>query len=89
MQPGLEGRNGSRAGGILTSQASYWAIVVNGEALVIETAKLRDFVLSGAFIERPAGDNKAAIVRLVPVEKLKTKKFVRVIELPPMAPGTG
>ena len=71
-----------QASGIMTSNASYWAIVLDTETLIIETSKLRDFVLSGGFREVPAGDNKASRVRLVPVEKLKTKKFCRPVQLP-------
>jgi hypothetical protein len=78
----------SQPSGIITSQASYWAIVVEGEALIVETARLREFVLSGHFREVPAGDNQAATVRLVPIEKLKGKKFVRVIQLPGLSQAT-
>ena len=68
--------------GIMTTQASYWAIVVNGEALIAEVSKLRDLALRDEFPEVPAGENRASTVRLVPVEKLRHKKFVRRIQLP-------
>ena len=71
----------TQASGIMTSPANFWAIVVGGEAIIVETATLRDFVLRGRFREVQAGDNRAARVRLVPVDKLKALRGVRVISV--------
>ncbi|MDY7108773.1 MAG: hypothetical protein SYC29_09065 [Planctomycetota bacterium] len=57
--------------GLLTSPAQWWAIVIGSEAVICETPRLREFVLSGDFRECPAGDGKLATVRLVPLENLK------------------
>ena len=76
----------TQASGIMTSPAHYWALVVGDEAIIVETGKLRDFVVQGRFCEVPAGDGGAARVRLVPVDKLKSMKGVRIISLSELTP---
>ena len=77
----IETRYNGQPSGILTSTASYWAIVLQTEAVIIKTEKLRDLVLTGKFRETRAGDHLAATVRLVPVERLKAAKVGQVIPL--------
>jgi hypothetical protein len=71
----------TQASGIMTSPANYWAIVVGDEAIIIETAKLREFAVRDIFPEVQAGDGHASRIRLVPFVKLKSLKGVRVIPL--------
>ncbi len=77
----IETEYNGRASGIQTSTAPWWAIVVGTEGFIMETKRLRDFVLGGHFREAQAGDRKAARVRLVPVETLRGMPFVRTIKL--------
>ncbi len=68
--------------GIMTSQATWWVIVVGQEATIVKTEDLQRFVLTGKFREVGAGDERASIVRLVPVERLQKLKGSHTIELP-------
>jgi len=68
--------------GILVSSANYWALVVADTVYIFETATLRDLVLSSRFPERQAGDGGAAMVKLIPLDKLKTLRPARVVQLP-------
>ena len=68
--------------GIMTSKATWWVIVVNGEALIAKLEPLRRFVLGGRFREVPAGDRKASRVRLVPWDRLKEWQGASLVPLP-------
>jgi len=74
--------------GIVTSKATWWAIVVGAEAVIVKQKELLHCVMAGEFREVAAGDNKAATVRLVPLERLREIKGARVVELPKLAPST-
>ena len=67
--------------GIMTSQATWWVIVVSPEASIVKTEVLQRFVLTGKFREVRAGDNMASTVRLVPWDKLKALRGSHVITL--------
>jgi hypothetical protein len=67
--------------GIMTSQATWWVVVVGPEATILKTEVLQRFVLTGKFREVRAGDNMASTVRLVPWEKLKALRGAHVITL--------
>ena len=84
----IETHHRGQPSGILTSRATYWAVVVGGEAFIVKTEKLRGLALAGGCREVQAGDDRAATVRLVPVEKLRSRKFVRVVQLPELADST-
>jgi hypothetical protein len=84
----IETHHRGQPSGILTSRATYWAIVVGAEAFIVETEKRRELALAGGCHEVQAGDDQAATVRLVPVDKLRSKKFVRVVELPELVDTT-
>lgn len=71
-----------QSSGIHTSQATYWAFVLDGEALIIKTRSLRDLIASSEFQERRAGDGGNAVVKLVPVAQLRAVKDVRQVQLP-------
>jgi len=75
--------------GIITSPATYWAFVLDGEAVLIKTADLRAAVLTGKYRDVSAGDGLAATVRLVPLDKLKGIKGAHVVELPSIRDGPG
>ena len=68
--------------GIMTSQATWWVIVVGRQATIVKTEVLQRFVLTGKFREVGAGDQGASIVRLVPIERLQKLKGAHTIELP-------
>jgi hypothetical protein len=84
----IETHHRGQPSGILTSRATYWAIVVGAEAFIVETEKLRELALAGGCREVQAGDDRAATVRLLPLDKLRSKKFARVVELPELADTT-
>jgi hypothetical protein len=84
----IETHHRGQPSGILTSRATYWAIVVGAEAFVVETKELRDLALVGNCREVQAGDHRAATVRLLLLDKLRIKNFVRVIELPEFVDAT-
>ncbi len=67
--------------GILTSRATYWAIVVGNEAIIMKTDELRAFVLRSRFPEVAAGDRKSSTIRLIPVERLRKLKGARSVQL--------
>lgn len=70
-----------RSSGIHDSQATYWAFVLDDEALVIKTRTLRDLISRSEFPERYCGDGNQSLVRLVPVDTLRKAKDVRVVRL--------
>jgi hypothetical protein len=63
-------RNGRR-GGVLTSQAAYWAIIAGSRAVLVRTTILRKAVESGCFRRVPAGDRRATTICLVPWRQLE------------------
>jgi hypothetical protein len=75
--------------GILTSRATYWAIVVAREAFIVKTRKLRELVCGSRYRQAQAGDGAAATVRLLPVEELRSWNFVRVVPLPELGERSG
>jgi hypothetical protein len=77
----IETRHSGQPSGIMTTTATWWVIVLEGEAIIVKADTLRDFVLTGHFREVSAGDNRASAVRLVPVDRLKKIKGCKVIEL--------
>jgi hypothetical protein len=71
--------------GLITSSATYWAFVLEREAVIIKTADLRSAVLTSKYSEVAAGDGHAATVKLVPVQKLKGFKGAHTVPLPDAA----
>jgi hypothetical protein len=78
--------NGSPSG-ILKTTATWWAIVIGDEAVLVKTDRLRDFVLAGDFHEVAAGNRRASTVLLVPVSELKAIDGATVIALAGMEVG--
>ncbi len=78
----VETHHRGQPSGILTSRATFWAIVVGSEAFIVETGRLRELVLSGGWRGVQAGDDLAATLRLIPVNTLRSTPFVRVVKLP-------
>lgn len=70
-----------RPSGIMNSDAQYWAVVVGEEAFIIKTRRLRELVLGGKFREVAAGDGGKALVRLVPIERLRAVERVQIVRL--------
>ena len=77
----IETSRQGRPSGIIASTAAWWAIVVGNEAILMKTDVLRRFVSAHRFREVSAGDNKAALARLVPLERLKTLNGAHFIKL--------
>ena len=71
--------------GIVTTTATWWAYVLADEVVVVRANVLREAVLSGSHREVSAGDNRAARVRLVPVDDLRRLPGVHRIDLRPEA----
>ncbi len=57
--------------GIVTTTATWWAIVLANEVVIVRASVLREAVLTGSHREVSAGDDGAARVRLVPVDELR------------------
>jgi hypothetical protein len=81
----IEVRDHGQPSDILTSRTIYWAIALDGEAVIVKTDALPDFMLTGKFREVAAAEHLASTVRLAPVAKLKALKGAQVIELPEVA----
>lgn len=84
----VEVQYGGQGSGIITSPATFWAVVVAREAFVVKTAALRTLVYGHEWPELRAGDGGRALVRLVPIEQLRTLPDVRVVPLPTMGTPT-
>lgn len=69
--------------GIHITTATWWAIVLADEVVVIRASVLREAVLSGRHREASAGDGGAARVRLVPVDELRRLPGAHHIDLRP------
>lgn len=77
----VEMRYRGNPSGVLISQATFWVIVLDTEAVILKTEILRKRVLQGNYREVAAGENLASTVALVPVEQLKQFEDVRVVTL--------
>lgn len=58
--------------GVMTSPATYWAFLIDDEAIIVRTEGLRAAVLARPLPEVDAGDGHKARVRLLPVKRLRT-----------------
>ena len=67
--------------GLLTTQATWWAIVVGREAMLMRTDTLRRCVMSGRYATRQGGDRMASELVLVPLADIRALEGVHVIEL--------
>ena len=67
--------------GLLTTQATWWAIVVGREAMLLRTETLRRCVMSGRYATRQGGDRMASELVLVPIADVRGLAGVHVIEL--------
>lgn len=56
--------------GIVTTAATWWAIVIGGEAVIVKADVLRELVRSPACRLANAGDGKSTIVALIPLSEL-------------------
>ena len=83
----IEVKHNGQPSGIVTSNASYWAILLEGDLVIIRTESLRAAVSRGRFSERHAGDNRASTVCLIPIEKLKSIKGAQVVSLEKTQPA--
>lgn len=59
------------ASGIKTSQAAWWAIVVDDEAHLVKSDELLRLVMQGRHKVVAAGDGQRSRVALVPIEDLR------------------
>jgi hypothetical protein len=82
----IEIQYSGQGSGIVNSPATFWAIVVGQEAMVVKTATLRGLVFGHEWPERRAGDGHRSLIRLVPVEMVRAAPDVRVIQLPEPTP---
>jgi len=78
----IEVKHRSQLSGIMSTTASYWALVIGNQVFIVQTARLRDLALRSTCPEVPAGDDKASLVRLVPLDKLRHMQGIKVVELP-------
>lgn len=83
----IEVQYGGQGSGIVTSPATFWAIVVGEEAFVVKTASLRTLVYGHEWPELRAGDGGRSLVRLVRMDKLRTVPDVRIVSLPALGGG--
>ena len=67
--------------GLLTTQATWWAIVVGREAMLLRTETLRRCVMSGRYATRQGGDRMASELVLVPLADIRALDGVHPIEL--------
>jgi hypothetical protein len=67
----IEVEYNGQASGIKTSQAAWWAIVVDREAHLVKTPELLRLVMQGSHRVVPAGDGQRSRVALVPIEDLR------------------
>jgi hypothetical protein len=74
--------------GIQVSPAAYWVFVLDDEALLINARYLRDLIASNNYPERPAGNEKRSIVKLIPVESLRRHPKIVKIALKPATKAT-
>ncbi len=69
--------------GIETTTAPWWCLVVGDVGYIVRTSKLR--ALAYTCEERPGGDGKQAVLRLVPLEKLAA--IAHQVHLPGISPA--
>ncbi len=65
--------------GIMTSRATLWVIVVGDVGYFVRRPTLRSLAERATTV--PAGDDKAALVALVPVATLRDTPGVKVVDL--------
>ena len=76
----------SRAGkpsGIMTSTSTLWVSVLQGEAIIVPTGRLREEIVNhpNVYREVAAGDARKTRCRLVPLADARKWPFVRVVRL--------
>jgi hypothetical protein len=67
--------------GILTSTAGWWAIVLDDEALLVKRETLLKLALHPGWPSILAGDDRAATVALLPLDRLRAAHGVHLIAL--------
>ena len=77
----VEIRHRGQASGLLSTSATWWAIVVGDEAFLMKTDTLRRCVLSGKYQTRFGGDGQASELVLVPIVDVRGLEGVFVIRL--------
>lgn len=77
----VEIRHRGQPSGLMTTGASWFAIVIGREAMLLKTDVLRRCVLSGRYPTRFGGDGKAAELVLVPIAEIRGLEGVIVIPL--------
>jgi hypothetical protein len=68
--------------GIITTTATWWAIVIGQEAVIVAADALRQYVLTTSLREVVAGDMGKSLIRLVPNDALKRLPKSKVVTLP-------
>lgn len=77
----VEIRHRGQASGLLSTSATWWAIVVGDEAFLMKTDALRACVLSGKYQTKSGGDGQASEFVLVPIVDVRGLEHVFVIQL--------
>ncbi|MBC7815331.1 MAG: hypothetical protein IAG10_00360 [Planctomycetaceae bacterium] len=77
----VEIRYRGQPSGLMTTGASWWAIAIGREAMLLKTDTLRRCVLSGHYPTCFGGDRNAAELVLVPINELRDLEGVFVIPL--------
>jgi hypothetical protein len=76
---------GNQASGIMTSRATWWAIVAGDECYLCKTDELRRVIVEPALRRVYAGDGAKSEIVLVSLERLRKVKTVKVVKLPALA----
>lgn len=77
----IETHHRSQPSGILTSTAGWWAIVLDDEALLVKRETLLKLALHPDWPSKPAGDDRAATVTLLPLDRLRAADGVHRVVL--------
>lgn len=67
--------------GIRTSQAFWWAFVVESQAIIIRTESLKELVETHNFRRVRGGDGQRTLLMLVPLSELKQARDIFVVPL--------
>lgn len=76
---------GNQASGIMTTRATWWAIVVEEFCYLCKTEELRCLILEKTCKRTFGGDGGKSQLVLLPLERLRKAKTVKAVKLPALA----
>ena len=77
----IEVEYNGRPSGLMTSPATYWALVLGDTALLVRTPALRRLALAPAWPAVQGGDGRKSTLRLVDVSAVRNLPGVRQVRL--------